>query len=278
MQSVSTIRDLRLALLKWREAGETVAFVPTMGALHEAHLSLVREAKKSSKRVVASVFVNPLQFGPKEDFKTYPRQLDKDQQLLSEAGCDLLYSPTSDEMYTRDFSTKIDPGPMATILEGAFRPHFFYGVSTVVMKLLLQVMPDIAFFGEKDYQQLLIIQRIVYDLDLPVHIVGLPIVRDTDGLALSSRNAYLSSDERKRAVALPNTLKSCIEKMIKGETVDTALKAGRAQLEAAGFTVDYLELADSQNLLSLKELRAPARLLAAARIGSTRLIDNMAVE
>jgi len=277
ISTVTTIRDLRTTLLGWREAGETVALVPTMGALHQGHKVLVETAGKMAKRAVTSIFLNPLQFGPKEDLAKYPRSLEADQKLLSEAGCDLLYAPTPADMYPPDFAAKIDPGPLGTILEGAARPGHFTGVVTVVIKLLLQTMPDIALFGEKDYQQLLIIHRAVRDLDLPIHIVGVPIVRDTDGLAFSSRNVYLSPDERKCAVALPNTLQETAATIREGKDIAAALKTGQDKLTKAGFTVDYLELADAHTLAPTRTLTGPARLLAAAKIGATRLIDNLAV-
>jgi pantoate--beta-alanine ligase len=240
-------------------------------------LTLVSEARKAAKRVVVSIFVNPLQFGPKEDFAAYPRQIENDKKLLTEAGVDLLYAPSAEAMYKEGFAARIDPGPLGTILEGACRPGHFIGVATVVAKLLLQAIPDVGFFGEKDYQQLLVIRRIVRDLDIPAHIIGVPTVREADGLALSSRNAYLSLDERKRAVTLPDTLKATIAKIKSGATIEGALAEGRSRLEAAGFVPDYLECADPVTLELVRETGKPARLLAAARIGKTRLIDNMAV-
>ncbi|MDX2027673.1 MAG: pantoate--beta-alanine ligase [Alphaproteobacteria bacterium] len=276
---VNTVRDLRAALLAWREAGDTVGFVPTMGALHRGHIALVEQARKATKRVVASIFVNPLQFGPQEDLAKYPRQLEADRKMLADAGCDLLFTPTPEEMYPNGAVTKIDPGPLTGMLEGAFRPGHFTGVATVVVKLLLQVMPDAAFFGEKDYQQLLVIRRIVQDLNIPVHIVGVPTVRDTDGLALSSRNAYLSPEDRQRAGALPRVMQETIAHILEGADIEKTLKAGQEKLRQAGFSsVDYLELADATGLSPLRAMNTPARLLAAARMGSTRLIDNMAVD
>jgi pantoate--beta-alanine ligase len=276
--TVTTIRDLRTSLLKWREAGDTIGLVPTMGALHKGHMSLIAASKKNAKRTVASIFVNPLQFGPKEDLAKYPRKLEQDQALLAEAGCDLLFAPTVQDMYPEGAATTIDPGPLGTILEGAFRPGHFSGVATVVTKLLLQAMPDAAFFGEKDYQQLLVIHRVTHDLNIPIHIVGVPTVRDTDGLALSSRNAYLSPDERARAVALPRTLNEVAAEITAGKNIEASLKAGREKLIAGGFNVDYLELADPHTLVAVREYKAPARLLAAARMGATRLIDNLTVD
>ena len=277
MQTVSTIRDLRTALLPWREAGDTVGLVPTMGALHKGHLSLIAAAKKTVKRTVASIFVNPMQFGPNEDLGKYPRALDVDRDLLAEAGCDLLYTPAANEMYPEGFGVKIDPGPLATVLEGAFRPGHFSGVATVVVKLLLQAMPDYAFFGEKDYQQLLIIRRVVRDLNIPVHIVASPLIRDTDGLALSSRNAYLTPEQRKQAVLLSKILTETASQLAGGGNADVAVKEGRDKLMAAGFKCDYLELRDAGSLVPAHDLTLPARLLAAVRVGPVRLIDNMAV-
>jgi pantoate--beta-alanine ligase len=275
--TVATVRALRAALLPWRKAHETVAFVPTMGALHRGHLALVAEARKIAKRVVVSIFINPMQFAPNEDWASYPRRMGEDQILLAGAGCDLIYAPAVDEIYPNGFATYIDPGPMAAILEGAFRPTHFRGVATVVVKLLLQLLPDAALFGEKDYQQLQIIRQVVRDLNIPIHIIGAPIVRDADGLALSSRNAYLSADERKRAVALPQALDTASDAILAGGGIETVLTQGRARLAETGFTVDYLELADAATLAPLRKLGPPARLLIAARIGKTRLIDNRAL-
>lgn len=277
MQVVTTVRDARTALLPWREAGDTVAIVPTMGALHRGHMELIAAAKKISKRVVCTIFVNPTQFAPTEDLAKYPRQLDKDQAMLAEAGCDLLYAPTPNEMYPEGFATSIHPGPLAAILEGKFRPTHFQGVATVVIKFLLQLLPDAALFGEKDYQQLQVIGRVVRDLDLPVRIFGVPIVRDADGLALSSRNVYLSADERKAALALPQTLIAARDAIQQGGDIEKTLQDGVSRLSAAGFAVDYLELADVTSLLPVRVHGVPARLLAAARMGTTRLIDNLAV-
>ena len=264
-------------MIPWREAGETVAFVPTMGALHRGHMSLIAEARKLARRVVASVFVNPTQFAPNEDLAKYPRRLEEDCNMLAEAGCDLLYAPTPEEMYPQGFATTVDPGKLATVLEGIFRPTHFKGVTTVVAKLLLQILPDAALFGEKDYQQLLVIRQMVRDLNIAVHIIGAPIVRDPDGLALSSRNAYLSADDRKRALTLPRTLLETREAILGGRDIGMALADGLAKLEEAGFSMDYLELADTVALAPVRTPGAPSRLLAAGFIGSTRLIDNISV-
>lgn len=277
IKTVSTIRDLRAALLPWREAGETVGFVPTMGALHDGHLALVAASRKVAKRTLASIFVNPLQFGANEDLAKYPRPLAEDQKLLEGAGCDLLYAPAKSEIYPEGFITKIDPGPLGNVLEGSVRPGHFSGVTTVVAKLLLQAMPDHAFFGEKDYQQLLIVRRMVRDLNIPVHICAVPLVRDADGLALSSRNAYLSPEQRKQALMLPKILGETVKKLSAGEDIDATLGKAREELKNAGFKLDYLELRDAGTLSPAHNVTLPARLLAAVRVGPVRLIDNMAV-
>jgi pantoate--beta-alanine ligase len=277
LPTVTGVFDLRTALLPWREAGETVAFVPTMGALHRGHLALIAEARKMAKRVVASIFVNPTQFAPNEDLGKYPRRLEEDQKLLAEAGCDLLYTPPEGDMYPAGFATAIDPGPLAAVLEGVFRPTHFRGVATVVVKLLLQILPDAALFGEKDYQQLLVVRQVVRDLNIPIHIIGVPIVRDPDGLALSSRNAYLSPDDRAHALSLPRALKETADAIRDGRDIGLALADGMAQLVGAGFSVDYLELVDAATLAPVRAPGTPARLLAAGFIGTTRLIDNIAV-
>jgi len=277
MNTVTTVRDLRAALLKWRESGDTVGLVPTMGALHKGHLSLIDASRRVTKRTLASIFVNPMQFGPHEDLAKYPRALEVDCDLLAAGGCDLLYAPAASEVYPEGFATKIDPGPLAAVLEGAFRPGHFAGVATVVVKLLLQTMPDCAFFGEKDYQQLLIIRRIVRDLNIPTHVVTGPIVRDTDGLALSSRNAYLTPEQRKQAAALPKTLTETAVRLAEGQPIDAVLKENRVKLSEAGFKLDYLELRDAGTLAPTHDLALPARLLAAVRVGPVRLIDNLAI-
>lgn len=276
-ETITTIRSLRTALLPWREKGETVGFVPTMGALHKGHLALVAASRKACKRTVASIFVNPLQFGPSEDLAKYPRPLAEDRKMLEEAGCDLLYAPDAKEMYPEGFAARIDPGLLATVLEGEFRPGHFSGVVTVVAKLLLQAMPDVAFFGEKDYQQLLIVRRLVRDLNIPVQIAAVPLVRDTDGLALSSRNAYLSIEQRKQAANFPKILNETVAALAQGQPITAALKTGREKLTQAGFKLDYLELRDAGTLAPAHDLTLPVRLLAAVRIGPVRLIDNVAV-
>lgn len=276
---VRTVRSLRHALEAWSRAGERVALVPTMGALHSGHLTLVKAARRKAERVVVSIFVNPAQFAANEDFGTYPRTFRQDLRKLAVAGVDLVYAPAVEEMYPEGFSTRIVPeGPALAGLEDAFRPHFFGGVATVVGKLLLQVRPDLALFGEKDYQQLKVVTRLARDLDLETRIIGVPTVREKDGLALSSRNVYLSEEERASAVALPEALKKAAEAIASGQQGGRALAQGRAALERAGFAVDYFEARDAETLAPLKRgQRQQVRLLAAARLGSTRLIDNLAV-
>jgi pantoate--beta-alanine ligase len=277
---VRTVAELRERVGDWKAAGERVGFVPTMGALHEGHLSLVRLAKSRADRAVASVFVNPTQFGPNEDFDAYPRDEARDAGLLAEAGCDLLFAPTVAEMYAPGFSTSITVKGVSEPLDGAARPGHFQGVATVVTKLLLQCAPDVAVFGEKDYQQLQVIRRLVRDLDLPVEILGAPTARAHDGLALSSRNAYLSEEERRIAAVLNQVLARSVEQLRGGDAVDAVETEARDALTAAGFgRVDYVEVRGAQDLerLGPGPAAGPARVLAAAFLGRTRLIDNMAV-
>ncbi|MGE0739780.1 MAG: pantoate--beta-alanine ligase [Hyphomonadaceae bacterium] len=273
-----SVAELRDAVTAWRRAGLRVGLVPTMGALHEGHLSLVRTAKESCDRVVASLFVNPRQFAPHEDFERYPRDEAGDSKLLASAGCDLLFAPERSVMYPEGFSTNVIVADVSTPLEGEFRPHFFGGVATVVTKLLLQALPDAAFFGEKDYQQLLVIKRMARDLDIPVEIVGCPTVREHDGLAMSSRNAYLSADERRIAARLNHIMHDAIKAARAGASIADAEAEGARHIVAAGFTsVDYLAIRDAASLGPIVDLARPARILAAAWLGKTRLIDNMAV-
>ncbi|MCA8907596.1 MAG: pantoate--beta-alanine ligase [Rhodospirillaceae bacterium] len=278
MQTVSTVADLRRIVAGWHRAGERVAVVPTMGALHEGHLSLVRAALARTPRVVVTLFVNPTQFNSATDLSAYPRTLEADAAKLVGLGVPLLYAPGEAEMYPDGFATTVTVGGVSEGLCGAFRPGHFAGVATVVTKLLTQTQADIAFFGEKDCQQLHVIRRLVADLDLPVEIVGCPIVREADGLALSSRNAHLSAAERAVAPHLAATLLAAAERIAQGAAVDAELAAGRSALLAAGFAdVDYLELRAADNLQALDRLDRPARLLAAAWLGQTRLIDNVPV-
>ena len=275
---VRTIADLRETVSGWKRQGFTVGFVPTMGALHDGHLSLVREAGRRADKVVASVFVNPTQFAPTEDLDAYPRQEGRDAELLAGAGCDLLYAPAVAEMYPDAVTTTINVGAPAEGLEGAFRPQMFGGVALVVSKLLHQVQPDIAVFGEKDWQQLMVVRRMVRDLDMPVGIVGLPTARDGHGLALSSRNAYLSEAELEIARKLNGVLAEAGIRARDGSVV-AAEQWAEGALKAAGFdSVDYVAIRRAEDLSVFgSELDAPARILAAAKIGRTRLIDNMAV-
>jgi pantoate--beta-alanine ligase len=259
--------------------GGTLALVPTMGALHAGHLALIDEAKRRAERVAATIFVNPAQFGPGEDLARYPRREDEDARLLAERGCDLLWMPAVEEIYPIGFATIVSIRGVSDRWEGEARPGHFDGVATVVAKLLLSMRPDIAVFGEKDFQQLAVIRRMVADLAIPVEIVGVPTVREADGLALSSRNAYLSTDERSRAVALSAALDSARTAMLVGESVETALAEGRRRLAAAGFSkIDYFVLVDAATLEPLCTAAGEMRLIAAAMIGATRLIDNLPVQ
>ena len=272
--TVRTVEDLRAHLAPWRKSGERIALVPTMGTLHAGHLSLVTLAKSKADCVVVSIFVNPIQFGPREDFNTYPRDEAGDLVKLGEAGADLVFAPDTAAMYPQGFSTKVSVGDLTEDLCGANRPNHFDGVATVVTKLLLQCAPDMAIFGEKDYQQLLVIKRLVRDLNMPVEILGGPIVREEDGLALSSRNAYLSPAERKTAPLLHQTISEVAAALAQGEGADAASQAGRFKLEAAGFRVDYVAVRDPDALKPLSGPVKHARVLAAAYLGKTRLIDN----
>ncbi len=276
--TVKTVADLRSHVAKWRKEGERVALVPTMGALHAGHLSLVTLARGKADRVVVSIFINPIQFGPREDFKTYPRQEASDLDKLAKAGADLVFVPDGAEMYPEGFSTRVKVFDLTDDLCGAARPNHFEGVATVVTKLLLQAGPDLAVFGEKDYQQLLVVRRLVRDLNIPVEIVGAPIVREEDGLALSSRNVYLSPAERKTAPLLYRTISEVAANLAKGEGADAAALAGRFKLEAAGFRIDYVAVRDPETLKPLSgPVKPGTRVLAAAYLGKTRLIDNVAV-
>ena len=278
MQIVRRIAALREIVAGWRANGETVALVPTMGALHAGHMALVSAARASADRVVASIFVNPLQFGAGEDLDRYPRREAEDVALLEVEGCDLVWAAAADELYPDGFVTTVSVPGISDRWEGEARPGHFDGVATVVAKLLVAVMPDVALFGEKDFQQLAVIRRLVADLGLPVAIGGVATVRDPDGLALSSRNAYLTPDERQRALAFPQSLESARAAIAAGGEVGKALDDAKATLIAAGFgPIDYLALVDAANLAPLSALGGEARLISAARMGSTRLIDNLRV-
>jgi len=273
------LRSLRTAVAAFRKKRESVALVPTMGALHRGHLALVKEAHRRADRVVVSIFVNPTQFAPTEDFGSYPRTFDTDIKALTAADTDLVWAPTADVMYPEGFATRVDPAGAAKVgLEDKFRPHFFGGVATVVAKLFLQVTPDVAIFGQKDYQQLRVVTQMARDLDLPLKVVGIPTVRERDGLALSSRNAYLSEAERAAAPTLARVLNACAGRIQRREPVEMVLEEGRAELGRSGFAVDYLEARHALTLTPVASLKdGPIRLLVAAKLGTTRLIDNLAV-
>ncbi len=263
---------------RWRRAGEAIALVPTMGALHAGHLALVTEAKARAGRMMATIFVNPLQFGANEDLDSYPRQEPEDVALLEAGGCDLLWLPTPAELYPAGFATTVSVAGVSERWDGAARPGHFDGVATVVAKLFTAARPEIAIFGEKDFQQLAVIRRMNADLGLGVEIVGAATVRDEDGLALSSRNAYLSEAERHQAVVLPQTLEQARDSILGGEPVAAVLTAAMAQLEQAGFgPIDYFALVDAATLEPVETPTGEMRLIAAARIGTTRLIDNVRV-
>ena len=272
------LAGLRAALAQERADGRSVSFVPTMGALHGGHVALVEAARLPGVAVVASIFVNPKQFGPNEDLSRYPRREMADISLLTEAGCDHLWLPPVEAMYPDGFATSIAVSGVSEGLDGAARPGHFDGVATVVAKLFNQVRPDRAYFGEKDFQQLAVVRRMATDLDFGIDVVGVPTQRDDDGVALSSRNIYLDADERQRAVALPRAL-GIAARTIAGEgDVAKALHDARTMLEGAGFTGDYVTLVDAETLAENPPADRPRQLLAAARIGATRLIDNIAIE
>ena len=278
MQTIRQLDLLRSAIAEFRAEGARIALVPTMGALHAGHMALIEAAKRPGTRVVASIFVNPKQFGPNEDLARYPRKEQADSRMLAAAGCDLLWMPPVEAMYPEGFATNISVWGVSDGLDGAARPGHFDGVSTVVAKLFNQVRPDIAWFGEKDFQQLAVIRRMVTDLDVAIEIAGIPTQREDDGLALSSRNAYLAEDERARAVALPRALGVAARDIGKGGDVEAALTTARASLAAAGFELEYVTLVDAETLAEGGDPARSRRLLAAARMGSTRLIDNVAVD
>jgi pantoate--beta-alanine ligase len=279
MRTARTIADLRNVLAVWRKSGERIGLVPTMGALHAGHMALVGAAREGCDRVVATIFVNPKQFAATEDLGAYPRREGADLDLLQSAGVDLSFVPTAAEIYPAEFSTLVRVAGLSEGLCGAHRAGHFDGVATVVTKLLIQSLPDVAYFGEKDYQQLLIIRRLARDLDLPVKIEGIPTVREPDGLALSSRNAYLSPEERGVAPSLAQILRD-VAATLEGEPAAVAheTERGRAELTRAGFRVQYLEICDAKTLAPVTHvIRAPSRVLTAAYLGRTRLIDNMPI-
>ncbi len=282
LEIVRTAGQLRLRLDGWRRDGHAIGLVPTMGGLHEGHLALVRRSAEATARTVATLFVNPKQFGPGEDFETYPRDEERDVRLFAGAGAHLVYAPGVEEIYPPGAVTQVSVPGLGDMLEGQCRPGFFTGVATVVAKLFAQAMPDRAFFGEKDFQQLQVIRRMAADLNFPIAIEGVPTVRQDDGLALSSRNAYLSKDERKIAPALYGTIRAVAERVAAGGgPAEEAARGERRLLEAGFAAVDYLTVRDALTLQPVPELfgdsGAPARVLAAARLGDTRLIDNVAV-
>ena len=278
---VRTVAELRARVRGWRAEGERIALVPTMGALHDGHLSLVRRARETADRAVASLFVNPTQFAPGEDFAAYPRDEARDAELLASVGCNLLYAPSVEAIYPDGFATTVRVCGVSAELEGAARPTHFAGVATVVAKLLIQAEPDVAVFGEKDYQQLLVIRRMARDLDLPVEIIGAPTLREQDGLARSSRNIYLSDKDRVLAGGLNVVLAAMAGALAAGAAVEDAEAAALQALGDIGIMdVDYIEArgADDLRRLGPGPVQGPARVLAAVRIGRTRLIDNMAVD
>jgi pantoate--beta-alanine ligase len=279
VQIVRDIAALRKALGGLRAGGGTIALVPTMGALHAGHMALVAEGRRRADHVVASIFVNPTQFGPGEDLAVYPRREAADAAMLEGEGCAILWSPEVATMYPDGPAITVRAGPLGDELDGAARPGHFDGVATVVARLFDQVRPDVALFGEKDYQQLLVVRQMVRDLCLPVEIVGVPTQRDADGLALSSRNAYLSDEERLAARTLPRALGEAARAIQAGAGITDALQAAAERLAKAGFDpIDYVELRDAETLAPMAVLDRPARLLAAGRVGRTRLIDNLPVE
>ncbi|MDQ4421753.1 pantoate--beta-alanine ligase [Sphingobium sp. DEHP117] len=278
MQIVRDVPALRSAISALKVGGGRVALVPTMGALHEGHMSLVRRARDHADHVVASIFVNPMQFGKNEDLDAYPRQEARDAAMLEAEGVAILWAPTVEAMYPAGFATTISVSGVSEGLCGAARPGHFDGVATVVAKLFNQVRPDVALFGEKDFQQLAVIRRMATDLDMGLGIIGVETARAEDGLALSSRNAYLTAEERARAVALPDSMREAVAVLEAGAEVDGTLVGVKNRLAAAGFgPIDYVELVDAGSLQPVRRIGGPARLLVAARLGTTRLIDNMAV-
>jgi pantoate--beta-alanine ligase len=276
---VRSLPSLRRARDELAKRSATIALVPTMGALHDGHISLVRLARRRAKKVVVSIFVNPTQFAAHEDLGSYPRTWKEDIRKLAAEGVDLVWNPDAKTMYPDGFATRVAPeGPAVAGLEDRFRPHFFGGVATVVTKLFTQVRPDFAMFGEKDYQQLKVVTRMARDLDLGVKIVGGPIVRERDGLAMSSRNIYLSPDERRAAPTLFRAMKQAVKRIRAGEDIQAALAGSAGMIASAGFALDYLEARHAETLAPIASVKdGPIRLLVAAKIGTTRLIDNVKV-
>lgn len=278
MDIVRTVAELRSHVSAWRKDGLSISLIPTMGSLHAGHLSLMKVGREKSDKVIASIFVNPLQFAPNEDFETYPREENFDILKLVEEGVDLLFAPKVNEMYREKSKTTINVGGLTDCLCALSRPGFFDGVATVVTKLLLQALPDIAIFGEKDYQQLLVIKRFTTDLDIPVEIIGAPTIRENDGLALSSRNIYLDTKSRSIAPSMYSILNQHASNISNGSDIKKSLEIARKNLQDSGFgKIDYLDLRNSQTLEACGDLKQPSRLFAAAWLGSTRLIDNLAI-
>lgn len=277
MHIFSTVKEAREAILTKKGEGKRIGFVPTMGALHKGHMALVKAAQEQCDVLVVSIFVNPAQFGPNEDLDQYPRTLDADLLMLKEAGVDMVYTPSAEVIYPDGFQTRITVSELSKHMCGASRPAFFGGIATVVTKLFMQLLPDAAFFGEKDYQQLKIIQRLVVDLDMPVTVIGVPTVREEDGLAASSRNAYLCAQERTTAAGLYAFLNEAAIKLKNNVVWDVVKSDICAKLEAEGFAIDYIELCDAESLAFVSDVSKPARLFAATTLGGTRLIDNIAV-
>ena len=278
IERIASKSEMRAAIAEARLGGKTVGLVPTMGALHRGHLSLVAAARERTDIVVVSIFVNPTQFAQGEDFEHYPRRIEEDVEMLGDEGVDLVFTPSVDTMYVGDPLVTVDPGPQAKRWEGEVRPGHFTGVATVVTKLFSIVRPDLAFFGEKDYQQLTVLKRMTLDLDLGVGVIGCPIVRDIDGLALSSRNAYLSLDERDHALALPEALEAAAQSLAWGERDGTALdiimRQAAGERAPGALTLDYAAIVDPETLEPMAVVDRPARAIIAGRVGKTRLIDN----
>lgn len=278
LSAISHTDALRAHIAQWKSEGLRVGFVPTMGALHAGHISLIETALRHADRVVASVFVNPTQFAPGEDFDSYPRTLEADAQKLVEAGCHLLYAPLASDMYPEGFATKVSLDGPALELETDFRPHFFAGVATVVSKLFQRVRPDVAVFGQKDFQQLRVIERMTLDLDLDIEIIGAPTLREDDGLAMSSRNAYLSAQERQTAAQLFAILSELKDRLEAGKPLSECLFQAREKAQSVFDSVDYIAVRDDASLSAIETHGArPARVLAAVKLGKTRLIDNLPV-
>jgi pantoate--beta-alanine ligase len=279
MERVISIEEVRNALAHPRLEGRTIGFVATMGALHEGHLSLVAASRRHADVTVVSIFVNPTQFGPNEDFDAYPRDLEADAAALAAAGADILFVPTVDVMYPPGSDTRVDPGPLGTVLCGAARPGHFTGVATVVTKLLNIVSPDIAFFGDKDFQQLKILQKVARDLDMRAKIVGCPIIRESDGLAMSSRNRYLTPEQRSHATVLQRALSAAHDEACSGDSDAEGIARAIAQTieREDGVELEYAVVVDAETLAPVTVLQRPARALVAGRVGSARLIDNVAI-